>query len=230
MTELLSTLSAWLNQGTSASILGAFVWGMASVLLSPCHLAGVPLVVAYTGRRSRLTGRTAAALSAALAAGILVSVAVAGAATIAVARVLGPFGRAGNYVVALLLFLVGLDLLGVWHFPVASLPRPETNRRGVAGAFTFGLAMGVLLGPCTVAFAAPVMALLASTGADAPVMAAALLAAFATGHCGVIAAAGSAGPSLGRYLSWSEGHAQVLRRGCGVMVIAGGLYLVYTAA
>ena len=42
--------------------MGAFLWGVASILLSPCHLAGVPLVVAYTGRNASLSaapgGRT----------------------------------------------------------------------------------------------------------------------------------------------------------------------------
>jgi len=46
----------------------------------------------------------------------------------------------------------------------------------------------------------------------------------------VLAAAGAVGPRLARHLTWSSRPADVLRRACGVIVVVGGLYLVYTAA
>ena len=35
--------------GTAIAALGCFLWGMISVLFSPCHLASIPLIVAYVG-------------------------------------------------------------------------------------------------------------------------------------------------------------------------------------
>jgi thiol-disulfide isomerase/thioredoxin len=49
------------------------------------------------------------------------------------------------------------------------------------------------------------------------------------GHRGVLAAAGASGPRLARYGAWSERGVSVLRRVCGVLVLAGGLCLVYAA-
>ncbi len=53
--------------------------------------------------------------------------------------------------------------------------------------------------------------------------------AYAAGHCGVLAAAGSAGPFVGRYASRRERPVAVIRGVCGAVVLAGGLYLVYAA-
>jgi cytochrome c-type biogenesis protein len=57
----------------------------------------------------------------------------------------------------------------------------------------------------------------------------ALVLAYAVGHCGVLAAAGASGPRLARDGAWSERGVSVLRRACGVLVLAGGVCLVYTA-
>jgi cytochrome c-type biogenesis protein len=99
----------------------------------------------------------------------------------------------------------------------------------VAGAFAFGLAFGTALGPCTLAFLAPVMGLTLQIAGTRPIFAMLLVLAYAVGHCGVLAAAGASGPSLARYGAWSRRGVSVLRRACGVLVLAGGLYLIYAA-
>jgi hypothetical protein len=43
--ELVATLSQALSGAAVVAVLAAFAWGFASIWLSPCHLAGVPLVV-----------------------------------------------------------------------------------------------------------------------------------------------------------------------------------------
>ena len=207
--------------------MGAFLWGVASILLSPCHLAGVPLIVAYTGRSTTLSPGRAAGLSTVFAVGILVTVALVGAVSVLAGRLLGTFGGIANYLVAALLFVVGLELLGAWPFQWSGLPRPETTRRGLAGAFLFGLAFGTALGPCTFAFLAPVVGLTMQTAGARPMFAMLLMLAYAAGHCGVLALAGASGPLLARYAAWSERGVSVFRRACGVLVLAGGLYLVY---
>jgi cytochrome c-type biogenesis protein len=214
---------------TALALLAACLWGVASILLSPCHLAGVPLIVAYTGRGSSLSTGRAAGLSSVFALGILVTVAGVGAISVAAGRMLGSLGGVTNYLVAALLFLVGLDLLGVSPITWSGMPRPETTRRGLAGAFLFGLAFGTALGPCTFAFLGPVLGLTAQTAASRPAFALLLVLAYAVGHCAVLAAAGAAGPGLAHYVSWSERGLPLFRRLCGGLVIAGGLYLVYTA-
>ena len=229
MTELLTALTRTLEAQPALALTGAFLWGIASILLSPCHLAGVPLIVAYTGRSASLSPRRAAGLSTVFALGILVTVAVVGAISVLAGRMLGALGGVTNYLVAALLFVVGLELVDAWPFQWSGLPRPETTRRGLAGAFLFGLAFGTALGPCTLAFLGPVMGITVQTAGTRPVFAMLLMLAYAVGHCGVLALAGAGGRWLAATSSWGERGVGALRRVCGVLVLAGGLYLVYTA-
>ena len=139
----------------AVALVGALLWGVASILLSPCHLAGVPLVVAYTGQSGTLSSWRAASLSTIFALGILVTVGFVGAVSVVAGRMLGVFGAVTNYLVAALLFVVGLELLGVWPVRWPVLPRADTTRRGLAGAFLFGLAFGTALGPCNLRSSRP---------------------------------------------------------------------------
>jgi len=54
---------------------------------------------------------------------------------------------------------------------------------------------------------------------------------FAVGHCGVIVLAGTFTEVVQEYLNWNESSkgAIRLRQACGVLVILGGFYLLYTA-
>ena len=58
-----------------------------------------------------------------------------------------------------------------------------------------------------------------------------LLLVYGFGHCSVIVLAGTCTEVVQRYLNWNERSrgAVVLRRVCGVLVLAGGLYMVCTA-
>lgn len=229
MTDLLTALARMLEAQPGFALMGAFLWGVASILLSPCHLAGVPLIVAYTGQSVSLSSRRAAGLSTIFALGILVTVAFVGAISVLAGRMLGALGGVTNYLVAALLFVVGLELLGAWPFHWSGLPRPETTRRGLAGAFLLGLAFGTALGPCTFAFLAPVIGMTMQAAGARPMFAMVLMLAYAAGHCGVLALAGACGPQLAGYAARSGRGVSMLRRACGVLVLTGGLYLVYAA-
>jgi cytochrome c-type biogenesis protein len=240
VTDLLAVLTRMLDAQPALALAGALLWGVASILLSPCHLASVPLVVAYTGRSAdrrdagptgptTLSAARAAGLSALFALGILVTVAAIGGISVLAGRMLVAFGRVATWLVAALLFAVGLDLLGAWPFRWSGLPRAETTRRGLTGAFVFGLAFGAALGPCTFAFLGPVVGLTLQVAGTRPVFAMLLMLAYAIGHCGVLGVAGAMGPALAGRAAWSERRVALLRGGCGVLVLAGGLYLVYAA-
>ena len=43
--QFLITVNSWMMAGTALAALGCFVWGMISVVFSPCHLASIPLIV-----------------------------------------------------------------------------------------------------------------------------------------------------------------------------------------
>jgi cytochrome c-type biogenesis protein len=58
-----------------------------------------------------------------------------------------------------------------------------------------------------------------------------LLLAYGVGHCSVIVLAGTSTELVQRYLNWNEKSKGtiVVKRVCGLLVILGGLYLIYVA-
>jgi len=94
-----------------------------------------------------------------------------------------------------------------------------------------GLLFGIALGPCTFAYLAPMLAVAFDVGTNDVLFSAALLLAFAVGHCTVIAVAGASIGAVQRYLNWNQGSQAItwVKRVCGILVICGGGYLIYVA-
>lgn len=213
------------------ALAAAFAWGILSIVLSPCHLASIPLIAGFLQGGDIVSARRAAGLSTLFAVGILLSIALIGGTTAAAGRMLGDLGRWGNYGVAGIFFIFGLHLLGVLSLPEAWQPAPNQPRRGPIGAITFGLIFGVALGPCTFGFMAPALAVTFRLASSSPIFALSVLGCFALGHCAVIALAGVSSTWIQRWLTWQDrvNAAQWLRRVCGVLVLLSGVYLLFTA-
>jgi cytochrome c-type biogenesis protein len=219
-------------EGTPMVALGAsFVWGILSIVLSPCHLASIPLIVGFIDGQGRVTTRRAFWLSAVFAGGILVTIALIGVITAGLGRLIGDVGPWGNYFVAVVFFVVGLHLMDVIPLEFKGATPGGTQRRGLLAALALGLIFGVALGPCTFAYMAPMLAVTLQVATEAFVYGAALLLVFGLGHCSVIVAAGTSSEAVQSYLDWSEKSRGtiILRHVCGVLVIVGGLYMLYTA-
>ena len=231
MESLFASLSRAV-EGAPAIALGAsFLWGVLRVLLSPCHLASIPLIVGFMSEQKGMTVGRAFRVALLFSLGVLASIALIGAITAALGRMLGNVGGWANYLVAAVFFAMGLHLLDVIPLPAGARAGMPTPRRGYLAALVIGFVYGVALGPCTFAYMAPVLAVAFRTGANAPLFAAALFTAFGVGHCAVITAAGTSVKRVQDYLQWGEDSRAMLigRRVCGVLVLAGGLYFLYTA-
>jgi len=229
--QLFTTLSQAVEGSAAVALAAAAGWGVLSILLSPCHLASIPLIVGFIDSQGRMSTARAFLVSLLFASGILVTIGLIGAATAAAGRMMGDVGRYGNWFVAVIFFVVGLHLLGVIPLPWSGPGQVGMKRRGLLAALVLGLEFGVALGPCTFAFMAPVLGVAFRTGAEHPLYAAALLLAYGVGHCSVIVAAGTSTEGVQRYLNWSEQSrgAVWVRRVCGVLVILGGFWMIHTA-
>ena len=139
------------------ALTAAVVWGVLSIVLSPCHLASIPLIVGFISEQGRVTVRRAFWTSALFAAGILITIAAIGTMTAAAGRIMGDVGRYGNYLVALIFFAVGLHLLGVIPMPWSGPGQVGMKQKGLLAAFVLGLLFGIALGPCTFAYMAPML-------------------------------------------------------------------------
>ena len=232
MGELFAVLTRAV-EGAPAIALGAsFLWGILSVVLSPCHLASIPLIVGFVDGQGPSSTRRAFILSLLFSTGILITIAAVGAITAAAGRMLGDIGRYGNYFVAVIFFIVGLALMDVIPMSWSSPAGLATKRRGGLAALVLGLVFGVAVGPCTFAYMAPMLAVTLNVAGTNPVYGVALILVYGIGHSAVLILAGTFTEVVQRYLNWtarSKGTV-ILKRVCGALVMLGGVYLIATAA
>jgi len=224
--ERLFTFLTHAVEGAPAMALAAsFLWGVLSILLSPCHLASIPLIVGFIDEQGRISARRAFVIALLFAVGILVTIALIGVITALAGRMLGDVGLGGNYLIAVILIAAGLHLLDVIPLPISGPGGVRMKRRGALAAFILGLLFGIALGPCTFAFMAPMLGV-AFKFADS--YGAALLLLYGAGHCAVIVLAGTFTEVVQHYLNWNERSrgAIILRKACGILVILSGIYLV----
>jgi len=231
MQQLFTNLSHAVEGAPLIALTASVVWGILSIILSPCHLASIPLIVGFISEQGQVTARRAFWTSTLFAVGILITIAVIGVITAAAGRMMGDVGRYGNYFVALIFFAVGLHLLGVIPMPFSGPGQVGMKRKGLLAAFILGLVFGIALGPCTFAYMAPMLAVTFKLAKTAPLYGASLLLAYGVGHCSVIVAAGTSTELVQRFLNWNEQSkgVTVVKGICGVLVILGGVWLIYTA-
>jgi cytochrome c-type biogenesis protein len=229
---MIQSLFDWLFRALESTIglalAASFVWGLLSILLSPCHLSSVPLIVGFIDGQGRVPTRRAFVLSLLFSLGILITIALVGLVTGLLGRMLGDIGRFGNIAVAVIFVIVGLYLLEIIPLPfLGKSNRPAVRKKGVPGAFLIGLLFGLAVGPCTFAYMAPMLGIVFKTASSNLPFAVSLVLLYSVGHCSVIVLAGTFTGVLQKYLNWSERSkgAVILKKICGILVILAGLYL-----
>jgi cytochrome c-type biogenesis protein len=231
MARLFDSLNHAVEGAPLIALAASAIWGILSVVLSPCHLASVPLIVGFISGQGRVSTARACGTATLFAVGILITIAAIGAITAAAGWMLGDVGRWANYFVAVILFAVGLHLLGAIPMPWSGPGQVGMKRRGWLAAFILGLVFGIALGPCTFAYMAPMLGVTFRLAESAPLYGASLLLAYGVGHCAVIVVAGTFTEVVQRFLNWNEQSkgVAILKAVCGVLVLLGGGWLIYTA-
>lgn len=231
MQELFSQLTHAVEDAWFIAVPASLIWGILSILLSPCHLASIPLIVGFIDEQGRISTKRAFCVSTLFAVGILITIAGIGAITAAAGRMMGDVGKWGNYFVAAIFFIVGLHLLDVIPMPWSGPGQVKMKRKGLLAAFILGLVFGIALGPCTFAYMAPMLAVAFKEASSNLSYGILLILAYGIGHCSVIVFAGTFTEVVQRYMNWNERSkgAIILKKLCGILVILGGVYLIYAA-
>ena len=229
--QLFTSLTRAVEGTPAVALAAAFTWGVLSILLSPCHLASIPLIVGFIDDQGRISTKRAFVISTLFAVGILITIAAIGAITAAAGRMVGDVGPYANYFVAVIFFVVGLHLLDVIPMPWSGPGNVGMKRKGLLAAFVLGLVFGIALGPCTFAYMAPMLGVTFKLAATSMAYGVLLLALYGVGHCSVIVLAGTSTELVQRYLNWNEESrgTDIVKKVCGVLVLLGGLYLIYVA-
>ncbi|MCX6162646.1 MAG: cytochrome C biogenesis protein [Ignavibacteriae bacterium] len=222
-------LSSALTGNPYTAVFASFGWGIVSVLLSPCHLSSIPLVIGFINSQGEITIKRTFTISLVFGVGILITIALIGIITAIAGRLMGDIGAIGNYIVAFVFFVIGLYLMDIIKLPWESAGIKPTKHKGVLAALILGLLFGIGLGPCTFAYMAPVLGVVFQVSKTNIIYSIILLFAFGVGHILVIVAAGTLTKKVQQYLNWTEKSkaAVYIKRICGVLVILGGIYMIY---
>lgn len=225
MDQFLVTVNGWLNVMPALALPASFLWGMVSVLLSPCHIASIPLLIAYVaGQKEIPSPALAARYALVFAFGLFVTIVAIGVICALVGRMLGDVGPYWQAAVGILLLWTAWTLM---RAPQCSSTGGFVQRieiQGVKGALVLGLAYGFLSGVCTFGFIAPILGFI--TLQNKMLQGLLMLVLFALGHCLPLVGAGMFSAAAMRLISgrsWQQGIAWA-RRGGGLIIAGLGLY------
>ncbi|MFO7555676.1 MAG: cytochrome c biogenesis protein CcdA [Desulfobacterales bacterium] len=225
--QFLITVNHWMTGGLAIASIGAFAWGMVSVMFSPCHLASIPLIVAYVGgQENAVNPRKAGWYAGAFSLGLFITIAVVGIVCALLGRMLGDVGIWWQILVGAVLIWVALGMLGVQACSMSGALLYRLKLRGIHGAFGLGLTYGILSGSCTFGFIAPILAII--TLQQKVVTGSVMMILFALGHCIPIVVAGSSTAMVRRLTENSawQGAGLWFRRSAGVVIGLLGVYFI----
>lgn len=164
MEQLLAQFEIYLQTSLTLSLATAFVGGLLASL-TPCVYPMIPITIAFIGNAniggSKLRG---VALSLAYVLGMAVIYSAIGVFTVLTGRFFGFIATSPItfLVVGNVVLLLGLAMLDVFHLP-SYAPNFIAKIKGPPGAFLFGMASGLVSGPCTTPVLGILLTYVAST-------------------------------------------------------------------
>jgi cytochrome c-type biogenesis protein len=197
--------------------------------IGPCNLATIPLIVGFVGGSHDLPRRRAFALSFAFALGLAITFMLLGIVAALLGSWIGSGSRWWYYLVAVICFVIGLQMLGVLHF---NLPmvfgglREGIGLKGVPGALALGLVSGLVTSQC----ATPVLAaILTYTMAEGEwIYGAVLLFIYALGRGVPIVLAGTFTGVLKQIQAFGRWE-KAIESASGIVILLVGFYFLWLA-
>ncbi len=224
---LFITINEWMSYSAGIALLGSFLWGLVSVLFSPCHLASIPLIIGYVGGQNKpVEGREGVSYALLFCAGLFVSITLVGVICAMLGRMLGDIGSYWIIAVGAALIWIALNMLGVAHCKLPGNMMSRFQIQGRIGALIIGLAYGILSGSCTFGFIAPLLAIITVQGDI--LYGSILILLFALGHCLPIAIAGSSTAFAKRMLASQtmQNSSVWFQRGAALIIAGLGIYFI----
>ncbi|HNR02732.1 MAG TPA: cytochrome c biogenesis protein CcdA [Anaerolineaceae bacterium] len=198
--------------------------------IGPCNVAMVPLIMGWVAGERDLPRRRAFWISLSFALGLAGTFTLLGVLASLLGGLLGGGTRIWYYIVAVVCFLIGLQMLGALQYQLPAWlqsPRQRVNARGLPGAFLLGLVSGLVVSQC----ATPVLAVILTyvmAQQSGVVYGAALLFLYALG-CGLplvlVGTFTGVLKNLRAFGKWSD----TINKVSGVLLIVMGFYFMWAA-
>lgn len=224
---LFITVHQWLESGSSLAFIGSFLWGLISVTLSPCHMASIPLIIAYVGgQNSVLPPRQAVWYAVNFTFGLFLTIIGVGLICLALGRIFGDVGPYWAILVGIVLIWVAFGMFRAQKCTSTGALLNKIQIKGKFGALLLGLAYGIISGVCTFGFLAPILGVITIQG---KLLAGLLMIfLFGLGHCLPLAVAGIFSATIARIINtgkWQK--TSILLKNIAAAFIFGlGIYLI----
>jgi cytochrome c-type biogenesis protein len=214
------------------SILGYLLIFFGGIVTSigPCNVAMIPLIIGYVGGSYQLPRKKAFGISLVFAVGLAVTFMLLGVVAALVGGLLGGGTRIWYYLVAIVCFVIGLQMIGVFHL---SLPtwfggaREKVRAKGLLGAFLLGLISGLVASQCATPVLAAILTYVMGQKASL-VYGAVLLFIYSLGRGVPIVLAGTFTGVL-KNLQTVGKWSGALEKVSGVIILFVGLYFLWIA-
>lgn len=202
--------SRFLGENSLLAMGGAFLWGLGSALLSPCHLGIIPLLGSHAagcGPFSEETPSSSGSGSHSMAQvflfifGCYLTIPLYGLLIALFGHGLELGGHYWTIPIGLLLLWFGWDMNrshSCGHVPhLLETLRTRLGLTPASGVFALGIGYGLLAGGCTVGFLVPLLVVTLGQGVAYCTL---LAACFGIGHCLPMVAVGCSAPLAKRIL------------------------------
>lgn len=218
-------ITSWLQTGKIIALPASFLWGMTSVLLSPCHLASIPLMIAYVaGQKIIPSPRQATRYAILFAVGLFITIMIIGLICTLAGRMAGDVGPWWQAAVGILLLWVAWTLFNPPKCSATGNALHRFQMQGPIGALILGLGYGFLSGVCTFGFIAPILGVI--TLQKEIITGLLMLLLFAIGHCLPLIFCGIFSARTMEILQSHSGQKTVLlmRKAAAVLIAGLGVY------
>lgn len=195
---------------------------------NPCVLAMIPLMIGYvSGSKEIQNWKSGLFHSFFFVVGLSITFAVMGVFAALAGTLLGDIGPYWKYIIAVVAFVMGLHLLGLFQFSLPFSVDWKPKKMGLISALLLGLLFGVVSAPCAVPILVLLLTYIAMKSSSA-VFGGFLLLIYALGHSVLIIIAGTSF-GLAKEMIQSRKFnlaTNVLRRIGGILIIGVGIYFL----
>ena len=229
MSELVTeAIPRFISDLSALAYLLVFLGGVLTSV-GPCNLSMAPVIIAYVGGQEEITRKRGFWLSIFFTLGSSATFMLLGVMAATIGGLFGAEKKILYWLVALVCFAIGLNLLGAIKLNLDFLTRFQPTRvvrTGLLGALLLGLVVGLAGSQCATPILAAILGIVMVKGKIA--YGAIMLFVYGLGRGVPIVLAGTftgvlkALPAMTRWTTWME-------RVAGAVVVGVGIYFVWVA-